>query len=113
WRAQSLPAKGVSDGVRAIPRRDAGGLVPGRAAEPGLLVLRAAPRQRGTGREPEARLCRPPGIGFTGRRLLRQALRAAEGAHRERLRRREVAREEVIGRSASQSDRASPKIRAA
>ncbi len=87
--ALSLPAQGLRRGTEALPERHRDGLVPGRAAEPGRLVLRAALRAREHARRPEARLCRPAGVGLAGGGLCPPAPGAAEGAARPGLRQAE------------------------
>jgi hypothetical protein len=57
--ALSVPAQGLRGRTEEVPERHRHRVVPGRAAEPGRLVLRAALHPREHARRPEARLCRP------------------------------------------------------
>ena len=84
--AVPVPAQGLRRGAEALPERHRGDLVPGRAAEPGSLVLRAALRAREHGRRAEAGLRRAPGLGLAGGGLRPPAPGAAEGAARPGLR---------------------------
>ncbi len=70
-----------------ISERDRRRLVPGRTAEPGRVVLHPAPHRRGARRRAAPELRRTCTVGLARRRLLRQALRAAEGADRRGVRR--------------------------
>ncbi len=84
--ALPVPAQGVRGRDEEVPERHRRGVVPGRAAEPGRLVLRAALHPREHDRRSEARLCRSPGLGLAGGGLRPPAPGAAEGAARPGLR---------------------------
>ena len=84
--ALPVPAQGLRGRDEALPERDRGRLVPGRAAEPGRLVLRAALHPREHARRPEARLRRSRRVGVAGGGLCAPAPGAAEGAARPGLR---------------------------
>ena len=84
--ALSVPAQGVRGRAQEVPEPDRGRLVPGRAAEPGRLVLRAALHPREHDRRPEARLRRAGAVGVAGGGLRAPAPGAAEGAARAGLR---------------------------
>jgi 2-oxoglutarate dehydrogenase E1 component len=58
--ALPVPAQGLRGRAQEVPQRHRHRVVPGRAAEPGRLVLRAALHPREHARRPEAGLCRPP-----------------------------------------------------
>ncbi len=77
-----FPHKAFAAEMKRFPERHRGRVVPGRAAEPGRLVLRAALHPREHERGPEARLCRPAGLGIAGGGLCAPAPGAAEGAAR-------------------------------
>ena len=81
-----FPHKAFAAELKKYPNADRGRLVPGRAAEPGRLVLRAALHPREHDRRPEARLRRPAGVGLAGGGLCAPAPGAAEGAARPGLR---------------------------
>ena len=72
-----FPHKAFGAELKRYAECHRGGLVPGRAAEPGRLVLRAALRAREHGRRAEARLRRPPGLGLTGGRAMRTCTRSS------------------------------------
>ena len=84
--ALSVPAQGVRGRAEEVPEPDRGRLVPGRAAEPGRLVLRPALHPREHDRRPAARLRGPAAVGVAGGRLCAPAPGAAEGAARAGLR---------------------------
>ena len=92
-----FPHKAFARGAEALPERHRGDLVPGRAAEPGRLVLRAALRAREHGRRAEAGLCRPAGLGLAGGGLCPPAPGAAEGAARPGLRQAQGLRPVEVG----------------
>src|SRR5690606_41698696 len=81
--ALSVPREGAGS-VAAAPlcQRQAGGLVPGGAQEPGRLVLQPAPLPALHARGPDAVLCGARGLGFTRGRVLQGALRAAAASRR-------------------------------
>ena len=84
--ALSVPAQGVRGRAEEVPEPDRGRVVPGRAAEPGRLVLRPALHPREHERRPAARLRRPAAVGVAGGGLCAPAPGAAEGAARAGLR---------------------------
>ena len=76
--AVSVPAQGVRGRAEEVPERDRSGVVPGRAAEPGRLVLRSQHNIHENMLEgPEARLRRPSGLRVAGRRLRRHCTRSS------------------------------------
>ena len=75
-----FPHKAFAGRDEEVPERGRHRVVPGRAAEPGRLVLRAALHPREHARRPEARLRRPSGLGIAGRRLRPPAPGAADRA---------------------------------
>lgn len=81
-----FPHKAFAAELKKIPEPDRGGVVPGRAAEPGRLVLRAALHHGKHDRRSEAGLRGPPGLCIAGSGVLREAQRAAEGADRRSIR---------------------------
>ena len=68
-----FPHKAFAAELKKYPGGERGRVVPGRAGQPGSLVLRAAPSAREHGGRPEARLCGPRAVGVACGRLLRQA----------------------------------------
>ena len=84
--ALPVPAQGVRGRAEEVPERDRHRVVPGRAAEPGRLVLRPALRAREHDRRPASRLRRAAGVGVACGRLRAPAPGAAEGAARPGLR---------------------------
>ncbi len=62
-----FPHKAFAAELKQVPQRSGGrGVVPGRAAEPGRLVLRAAQHPREHAGRPEARLRGPRRLGVAG-----------------------------------------------
>jgi 2-oxoglutarate dehydrogenase complex dehydrogenase (E1) component-like enzyme len=96
-----FPHKAFAAETEALPERRRGGVVPGRAAEPGRLVLRPALRAREHGRGPEARLRGPPGLRLAGGGLLAPAPGPAEGAARPGLRQAQGLRPDEVTPGAS------------
>jgi 2-oxoglutarate dehydrogenase E1 component len=80
-----VPAQGLSRGTEEVPEPHRHRVVPGRAAEPGRLVLHAAQHPREHAGRPEAGLRRPRRLGVAGGRLFAPAPGAAEGAGRRRF----------------------------
>jgi hypothetical protein len=80
--ALPVPAQGVWCRGQEVPERDRHRVVPGRAAEPGCLVLRAALHPREHARRPEAGLCRSRRLGVACRGLRAPAPGAAEDPDR-------------------------------
>src|SRR5574340_657969 len=72
----------LHDALPILPERDRGRVVPGRAPEPGGVVLRPALHPREHAGRPEARLRGAPGVGVAGGGLRPPAPGAAESAAR-------------------------------
>ena len=98
-----FPHKALAARTAQVPGRERNRLVPGRAGEPGAVVLRTALCARKHDRRAEARLCRTTAIGLACGRLLREACRAAEGADRHRLRKAQGTRPEQVTRGPARS----------
>ena len=77
-----FPHKAFAAELKKFPNFNGTGVGAGRAAEPGRLVPDPAQHLREHGSRAETGLCRTSGFGLACGRLLRQALRAAEGAAR-------------------------------
>jgi 2-oxoglutarate dehydrogenase complex dihydrolipoamide succinyltransferase (E2) component len=97
-----VPAQGLRHRAEEVPQRHRHRLVPGRAAEPGLVVLRAALHPRKHAGRSEARLCRAPGQRLTGLRLRATAPGAAEGAARPGFRQAQGLRADQVSKGAPQ-----------
>ncbi len=89
----SLPRHRLAGRTRKMAQSQGGGLVPGRAAQSGLLALAGiAPSPRSLdGRRTDPVPCQPPRIRIACRWLLLQAQCPAEGSHRRRFRQTEGA----------------------
>ena len=104
-----FPHKAFAAELQQVPERHRHRLVPGRAAEPGRLVLRAALHPREHGRRPEAGLLRPRRLGLAGGGLFAPAPGAAEGPGGRRFRQAQGLRPDqvdVFGREAPEYVRA-------
>ena len=76
--ALSVPAQGVRGRAEEVPERDRSGLVPGRAAEPGRLVLRRSTTSTRTCSEGQKLgYAGRAGFGVAGGRLLRTCTRSS------------------------------------
>jgi hypothetical protein len=80
-----FPHKAFRGRDQEVPEPRGRGVVPGRTAEPGRLVLRAALHPRKHAGRPEAGLLRPCRFGIAGGRVLAPAPGTAEGARRWRI----------------------------
>ena len=98
-----FPHKAFARRTQEVPEPRRRGVVPGRAAEPGRLVLRAALHPREHAGRPEARLLRPRRLGLAGGGLLAPAPGTAEGAGRRRLRQAQGLRADQVRRTTHQS----------
>lgn len=81
-----FPHKAFAAEPEEVPERHRHRVVPGRAAEPGRLVLRAALHPREHARRPEAGLLRPCRFGIARGGLLAPASGAAKGTGGRRVR---------------------------
>ncbi len=93
-----FPHKAFATELRKYPDAGRDRLVPGRAAEPGRVVLRAALRAREHGRGPAPGLRRPAGVGLARGRLRAPAPGAAEGAARSGVRQAQGLRADQVTR---------------
>jgi 2-oxoglutarate dehydrogenase complex dehydrogenase (E1) component-like enzyme len=76
--ALPVPAQGLRGRAQEVPQRHRHRLVPGRAAEPGRLVLRAALHPRKHAGRPEARLLRARRVGVACRGLFALCTRSSK-----------------------------------
>ena len=103
--ALSVPAQGVRGRAQEVPERDRGRLVPGRAAEPGRVVLRPALHPREHERGPAPRLRRPRTVVVAGGGLRASAPGTAEGAARAGLRQAQGLRAFQVNRARARTTR--------
>lgn len=87
--ALPVPGRCLQGRGEQVPERQGSRVVSGRAPQPGRLVLAGFPSPPGQRAWRQAQV--PAGVAsrcrFAGGGLLRQAQRATEGRHRERIRR--------------------------
>ena len=93
-----FPHKVFAAELKQVPERDRHRVVPGRAAKPGRLVLRAALHPREHARWPEAGLRRTRRVRFASGGLLAPAPGAAEEPDRRRLRQAQGLRPHQVSR---------------
>ena len=100
-----FPHKAFASELKKYPERHRHRLVPGRAAEPGRLVLRAALHPREHAGRPEAGLLRPRRLGLAGGGLFAPAPGTAKGAGRRRVRQAQGLRPDQVSAKASPGPR--------